>query len=237
MTLSRTTQISSSAVGVLFAGVTVGNSPGTTSNIVGNLPSGLQEGDLVISSVACIDSSSTPRRPSGYSALYSSAGGGTSTTRRLWVSYKFMGATPDTTFTIVGGTGATGNTLGWTAHAFRGVSQVDPFGASATTSTAASTAILTGLQSTSGSYIFGTAGRLSESFESTNTAIVDTDQIGNLYYYKRTGNSSGTNNAYVASGINLTLGVISEQYRISFDSSSADANGATLLIELLPADE
>lgn len=237
MTLSRMTQISSAGTGVLSAGVTFGNSPGTTSDIVGDLPSGLQEGDLVISSVACLASAGSPRIPSGYTTLFTSIGGGTSSTRRLWVSYKFMGPTPDTTFTIVGGTASAGNTLGWTAHAFRNVNQFDPFGAIVTTNTAPLTGTLTGLESISGSYIFGTAGRLAEAFESTNTATIDTDQIGNLYSYYATGNSTGTNDAYVASGINLTKGVISQQYRISFDSSSADSNGGTLLVELLPADD
>jgi hypothetical protein len=107
-TLGSTTQFPKR---ILF----VGSTTSTTSSI--NLPSGLQPGDLVV--IAVFNYLTRPATPTGYTLGQSAYINGVG---YMW-AYKIMGATPDTTASIVSGANM--------AMVFRNVNATTPIDSSA----------------------------------------------------------------------------------------------------------
>jgi hypothetical protein len=98
---------------ITFVGSTTIQSNGSLS-----LPGGMQENDIVILLQA--SDSGTPAVPSGYTSIFSDAGGAPSCS----ISRKFMGSTPDTSVTISDWSGA--NQEAAIAYVMRGVNTTTP---------------------------------------------------------------------------------------------------------------
>lgn len=111
-------------VGATSAGLGTGSPPTALT-----LPSGLQQGDLVIVMIAS-DSATVPSLTAGWTNIYNS----TSNSVGIRVAYKIMTATPDTTYTTASGGGIANAGL---ALAYRGVNPASIFDATTTTATTA----------------------------------------------------------------------------------------------------
>ena len=115
---------------------------GTTSSIVitfgGNLTGGLASsasaGDLVVVYFGVSASGAVPLVIAGYTEVASLSASDTYDANLL-VEYKFMGVTPDTTFTLIGGTDSENNGGAVVVQVWRGVDTVLPFDVTRTTDT------------------------------------------------------------------------------------------------------
>lgn len=121
---------------------------GTTSTTVitfgGNLTGGLaasaSAGDIVVVYFGVGSDADEVLNISGYTEIAQLAPVDTYIAN-LSVGYKFMGVTPDTTFSLIGGTGATRNAGAVVVQVWRGVDTVLPLGVNSTTATGISSAL------------------------------------------------------------------------------------------------
>jgi hypothetical protein len=127
-----------------YVGGTTASGVGVTTNITVSLASiaGIQQNDLVIVALSIGAVTDKSYRISGYTQiadLYSND----TFDANLQVGYKFMGATPDTSVTITGGTGPTVVTDAYAIaiHVWRGIDTTTPLDVTTTTTTAIDTGI------------------------------------------------------------------------------------------------
>jgi hypothetical protein len=120
---------------------------GTTANIsvsLGSLTGGLdvspQAGDLVVIAIEMCGTADKSYRISGYTQIADLYANDTEDSN-LQVGYKFMGATPDTTATITGGTGSTADAYALVVHVWRHVDPTTPIDVTPTTVTQIDTGI------------------------------------------------------------------------------------------------
>lgn len=112
---------------------------GTTSNITVSL-TGLSggtdteplEGDIVIIAIELCGTSDKSYRISGYTEIADLYANDTEDSN-LQVGYKFMGATPDTSASITGGTGSTADAYAISIHVWRNVDSTTPLDVTPTT--------------------------------------------------------------------------------------------------------
>lgn len=111
-----------------------------TVNEVINLPANLLQNDLVVVALAIAGTTDKTYRISGYTQvvdLYAND----DFDANLQVGYKFMGATPDTTVTITGGTGSGVDGGAIAIHVWRGIDTTTPLDVTTTTITQTNTGI------------------------------------------------------------------------------------------------
>lgn len=120
----------------------------TTSTLTIALPSGIQEGDLVIVTICIASTTSRSFRISdssgsvtGYTEVASLYANDTYDTN-LQVGYKFAGATPDTNFYIVGGSGSANDGCSIAIHVWRNVDPTTPMDVTPVTLTQTNTALV-----------------------------------------------------------------------------------------------
>lgn len=124
----------------------VGDASTATANVATfdiTLPAGLQEGDLVIVAVCNTSDASDTHYPvttSGYTEIADLYANDTRDLNAT-VSYKYMGATPDTTVTCTGRTGSADYGCFGSATVFRGVRAVNPFDVPIATATGINSAL------------------------------------------------------------------------------------------------
>lgn len=139
--LKGATAAAPAPAGIQYVGGHVEGFAGTTSNVtifiddlLGGLASAPAAGDLVIVYFATGSSVNRDLVVSGYTEiveLYSNDGGDTN----LAVAYKFMGGTPDVSFTLTGGTFSTADAGAVAVQVWRGVNSVTPLDVTQTTAT------------------------------------------------------------------------------------------------------
>jgi len=139
--------VAAPAAGIQYVGGYVDGFAGTTSNVTvpltsltGGLASAPAAGDLV---VVYFGTGSTVNRNlviSGYNLIADLFAGSVYDTN-LETAYKFMGATPDTSFTLTGGTLSTSDAGAVAVQVWRGVDQTTPFDVTLTASTGTNTVL------------------------------------------------------------------------------------------------
>lgn len=112
---------------------------GTTSNIqvslaglTGGTDTSPQENDIVVIAIELCGSSDKTYRISGYTQIVDLYANDTEDSN-LQVGYKFMGATPDASVTISGGTGSSSDAYAIVVHVWRNVDQTTPLDVTPTT--------------------------------------------------------------------------------------------------------
>lgn len=139
--LSTLVKAASSAQ-IQFVGGYAAGFVGSSSNIIitfgGNLTGGLSSsasaGDIVVVYFGVGAESDEVSNISGYTEIAQLAPVDTYVAN-LSVGYKFMGVTPDTTFTLIGGTASSRNAGAVVVQVWRGVDTVLPLGVNSTTAT------------------------------------------------------------------------------------------------------
>lgn len=116
-----------------FAGQTTNRTIALTS-LTGGLASAPAAGDIVIVYFGTGSNTNQNLVVSGFTEVTELFSGASEDTN-LAVAYKFMGATPDTSFTLTGGTGSTNDAGAVAVQVWRGVSQVTPLDVTQTTAT------------------------------------------------------------------------------------------------------
>jgi hypothetical protein len=115
------------------------NTQNISFNLTGGTDSTPQAGDLVIITAVVGTQGRNPAQAiSGYTALGQLNAIGATYDTSLNVSWKFMGSTPDTSFTLPS-TGNNQDAQSYTVQVFRGVDATTPFDATPTTATSTST--------------------------------------------------------------------------------------------------
>ena len=132
-------------MGITYVGGQVGGRAGSTSttNITFALSGGIattpRPGDLVVIGVTVASQGRTPACAiSGYTAGTQQNANGTTYDTSLNLSWKFMGLTPDTTFTLPS-TGNTADAQRYTVQVWRGVDPTNPFDVADVVATGAGT--------------------------------------------------------------------------------------------------
>lgn len=119
---------------------------GTTGAITVSLTGiTMQENDLVIVALAMSGNATRSFRIDDGSTLYTEVANIAavdSEIAALQVGYKFMGATPDTSFRIPGGTGSTNDAYAIAVHVWRNVDQTTPMDVTAVTRTQINTQLV-----------------------------------------------------------------------------------------------
>ena len=129
-----------------FVGGRTAGTAGTTSNqlfslttITGGIASAPREGDIVIVVLSIASTADRSYRISGYTQI-ADIYVNDDEDINLQVGYKIMGATPDTTFTITGGSGSAFDGLSVAVHVWANIDPDNPIDVTSTQATAVDTA-------------------------------------------------------------------------------------------------
>jgi len=123
-----------------FAGSTSNDVVSINGTLTGGTNTSPLEGDLVIVAIELCGTADKSYRISGFTQLVDLYANDTEDSN-FQVGYKFMGATPDTSVTITGGSGSTADALAVAVHVWRNVDPTTPLDVTATTSSQLNTGI------------------------------------------------------------------------------------------------